>query len=230
MIAYGICIGPSQNYETICRPSLPPGAFVRERRNQASIFSAYNSILDEVLAAEPEVEAVVLVHDDVALGAQFESEVRVALETGAGIVGSIGAIRPPSIAWWEGAARGRVVESGKTIDYGAGTYEVDTVDGLVMVLARACAMKIRFDSRTYHGFHGYDADYCYEAKRAGFRVIVAPLTLVHHTKASRGDPIAWRAADLAWQRKWGITSRPTLTLRYARLTAYRLRHAMNGLK
>lgn len=216
MFAYGVCIGPSDSYERICRPSLPLAAVVSERRQQSSIFIAYNSILKEVTASSS-LEAVVLLHDDVELGPAFEQDVRAALTTGAGVIGTIGSRHPPSIAWWLGETRGRAAETVRLFDHGGGTHDVDTVDGFIMVLSPDCARSVRFDEHTYFGFHAYDIDYCYEARRAGYRVVVAPLDVVHHTKGTLGDVIAYRQADLAWQRKWHLVPPYLLAVRRAKL-------------
>jgi GT2 family glycosyltransferase len=108
-------------------------------------------------------------------------------------------------------------------DFGGGTHDVDTVDGFAMVISPSCARIIRFDEYTYRGFHGYDIDYCYEAKRAGFRVVVAPLDLVHHTKGTLGDVTAYRQADLAWQRKWRRVPSYLLAVRRAKLALFKAR-------
>jgi 2-polyprenyl-3-methyl-5-hydroxy-6-metoxy-1,4-benzoquinol methylase len=227
MITYGVCIGPSDSYEWVCRPSLPSAAVVSERRQQSSIFQAYNSILEE-LTALSNLEAVVLVHDDVELGPRFEDGVRAALTTGAGVIGAIGSLYPPSIAWWKGETRGRAVETRRVFDSGGGTHDVETVDGFVMVLSPDCARRVRFDERTYPGFHGYDIDYCYEAKRAGFRVVVAPLDCVHHSKGSPYG-IAYRQADLAWQRKWHRVPPYLLAVRRAKLALAQARRSRVGV-
>ena len=101
---------------------------------------------------------------------------------------------------------------------------MDTVDGFVMVLSPDCARTVRFDERTYRGFHGYDIDYCYEAKRAGFRVVVALLDCVHHPKGTL-DMIAYRQADLAWQRKWHRVPPYLLAVRRAKLALAQVRRS-----
>lgn len=205
MIGYGVCVGPTEKYETICKPALPATAVIFERRGYPSIFAAYNSIMDEA-AAQPDLEALVLLHDDVALGPSFEGDLHAALATGAGVIGAVGSVRPHSIAWWKGEPRGRAVELDRVFDYGGGTHAVDTIDGLIMVVARAVVMSIRFDENTFAGFHAYDIDFCFTAQRAGWRIVVAPLDLVHHTKANLGDVNGWRKADLLWRQKWGEVS------------------------
>jgi hypothetical protein len=218
MIVFGVCVGPSDKYERICHPSLPKGALVLTRTNQVSIFSAYNSILDE--AAEiPDMEAVALIHDDIEVGPSFEQDVRIALNTGAGVVGAIGSLDPFSLAWWKGHRRGYAVEPGRIVDHGVGFHEVHTVDGMAMVLSPECARSVRFDAKTFSGGHAYDIDFCFEASTRGYRILVAPLDVRHHTKGTLGDVLAYRRADLALQSKWKLTPKPTLFLRRAKLAA-----------
>ena len=216
MIVFGVCVGPSDNYERVCQPSLPRDAVVLTRTNQKSIFSAYNSILDEAVQI-PDLEAVALIHDDVELGPLFESNVRVALSTGAGVVGAVGSLDPPSLAWWKGEKRGFALEARRTLDFGAGVHEVHTVDGMVMVLSGQCARSARFDERTYRGFHGYDIDFCFQARSDGHEIMVAPLDLRHHPKGTLGDVLSYRRADLTLQRKWKLTSKPVWMIRRAKL-------------
>lgn len=212
-------MGPRGSFGDVCRPSIPAGSILLTRTDQASIFSAYNSILDEALEV-PNLEAVALIHDDVEVRPNFEANVRSALATGAGVIGAIGSVGAPSIAWWDGEKRGWVRDATLgELDFGAGVHSVDTVDGMALVISALCAQAVRFDARRYRGFHGYDSDFCFEARKAGFRVIAAPLDLVHHSKAKLGDEIAYRRADLTWQRKWGRTPSWLLALRHLKLAA-----------
>ena len=138
MLVYGVCIGPSETYDRVCKPSLPEGSVVLERHQQSSIFVAYNAILDDFMGLVG-AEALVLLHDDVEIRPAFERQVRAALDSGASIIGAIGSLHPRSIAWWEGDQRGCVVEPYRRFDYGGGLHEVDTIDGLIMVLSHRCA-------------------------------------------------------------------------------------------
>ncbi len=218
MIIYGVCVGGRGTFNSILRPSLPETATVLTRHRQTSIFDAYNSILDEA-SMSPNVEALVLLHDDIELGADFEIQVRHALRFG-DVIGSIGSIGPRSIAWWDADRRGRVVDSRIGLqDFGGGIAEVDTIDGLVMILSPV-AQTLRFDSHGFRGFHGYDIDFCFQARHSGMRVIVAPLDLIHHSQHSLNDSGRAKSfwiADLVWQRKWMGLSRRRQWLRRTRL-------------
>jgi len=184
---------------------LPSDAVVLERRGFRSIFSADNSIMD-VASGMVDPEALVLLHDDVAVGACFERDLRAALATGADVVGAVGAVRPRSIAWWKEESRAGRVGMERVLDYGGGRHSVDTVDGLLMVLTADVVTSTRFDQQTFSAFHGYDIDFCCTARSQGLEVVVAPLDLVHNTKANRRDINAWRRAELRWRRKWGHVS------------------------
>jgi GT2 family glycosyltransferase len=222
MIVFGICIGPSGNFERVCRPSLPGDAVVLARRHQTSICSAYNSILDEAIRI-PDLDAVALIHDDVELGPRFEEDVRDALSSGAGVIGAVGSLNPYSIAWWKGDNRGFLSEGKRTLDFGGGIHEVHAVDGLAMILSADCARSVRFDARSFPAFNGYDVDFCFQARQAGHQILVAPLNLIHHTSASLADVLAYRRADLTLQRKWKLTATPVWIIRRAKLAVVVLR-------
>ncbi len=229
MLAYGICIGKTDKFITVCQPTIPSGSPVLVRRGQESIYTAYNSIIEEALELD-QLEALVLLHDDVALGQGFEDDVRRALSLGADIVGAVGARNPRSIAWWEGEKKGKAIEPTRVFDYGGGVHEVDTVDGLIMVLSRAAVTKLRFDDARFSGFHGYDIDLCSTARLIGMNVVVAPLDLVHHSKGSLGDVNAWRKADLEWRRKWRHISAIGYIAGRAALQAHIVSHATRRLR
>ena len=64
---------------------------------------------------------------------------------------------------------------------------------------------LRFDEQTCTGFHGYDADICFQARAAGKRVVVDEIAVVHHTKGGYGDMAAYAACNAAFRAKWGLT-------------------------
>lgn len=222
MIAFATCVADPEKYATIAMPGLratiEPDSVVIEAETETSIFTAYNEILDAVRSL-PGLEALVLLHEDTAIREPgFCAKVRdlVALPDVA-VVGVVGAREVRSLAWWNAPQRfGRVIESRGAIDFGVGTHDVETVDGLLMVLSPWAVRNLRFDEETFTGFDGYDADYCAQARDAGKRVIVGPLEVEHrHTRqglarSEDGEPDvssageAFERADLLWREKWGI--------------------------
>ncbi|MFL6110645.1 MAG: glycosyltransferase, partial [Catenulispora sp.] len=166
-------------------------------------FEAYNEVLDAVADLDG-MDALVLLHEDVEItDPGFCARIRAALQQpDVAILGAVGARRVSGLAWWEGETFGRVIESRGPIDFGGGTHDVETVDGLMLVLSPWAVRNLRFDAERFTGFHGYDADICFQARAAGRRVLVTDLPLVHHTKGGYGDLEAYRAADRAWREKW----------------------------
>ncbi|HEU4657946.1 MAG TPA: glycosyltransferase [Capillimicrobium sp.] len=219
MIAFASCVGTREKYEGCAVPGLrrvaEPDSVFAELTTTTSIHEAYNEALDHFAAVDG-LEALVLMHEDVELfGARFCSSVRISLRDPAvAVVGAIGARDVRSLAWWEGEMVGRVAETRGMIDHGFGVPEVDAVDGLLMVLSPWAVRNLRFDDRTYTGFHAYDVDFCFTARAAGRKVVVADLPLMHHTKGGYGDKAAWDAADAAFRAKWGL-DRTTLRIRSA---------------
>jgi hypothetical protein len=207
MIVFAACVGSPEKFATCALHGLRLAAETDspliEATTDRSIFEAYNEVLDAVAGLDG-LEALVLLHEDVEIvDPGFCARIRAALQQpDVAIVGAIGARGVTSLAWWEGETFGRVLESRGPIDFGGGTHEVETVDGLMLVLSPWAVRTLRFDQQRFTGFHGYDADICFMARAAGRRVLVTELPLVHHTKGGYGDFEAYRAADRAWREKW----------------------------
>lgn len=207
MLAFGVCIGSEEKYRAYAQQGLrrcaAPGAPIAECRESTSIFAAYNEILD-AFANTADLEGLALLHEDVELrDPLFEEKVRLALaDEEVAVVGVIGARSVSSLAWWEGEGRGRCAERRGLIDFGGGSHDVDTLDGLLLVLSPWAVRTLRFDDVTFRGFHGYDADICFQARAAHRRVRVVDVDLFHHTKGGYGDVEAYRAADAAFKAKW----------------------------
>jgi hypothetical protein len=204
--------------DSVRAPSVP----VYEIRGEHSLFRAYNEILDRA-AADPLVEALVLVHEDNTIQDPcFESKARDALaDPDVGIVGAIGAIGIGGIDWWVherlvGAARLRppvpfppwgppLVGGGEIVGPGGGG-EVDMVDGFLLVLSRWVIDELRFDESLGPGFDGYDADLCFQARERGRKVVVAEFAVEHHYRwadlENEEYRSAWKRAHVAFRRKW----------------------------
>ena len=216
MIGFGTAVGPRGTFATMTLPSITAtagtGALILERQDADSLASAYNSMIAEALAV-PDLEALVLLHDDVVIeDRNFVARIRRLLQaTDVGVIGVVGASRLHGLRYWDGRRPcGRVRDGERFVDFGPLRGEVDAVDGLLMVLSRAAMEQVAFDEVTFPGFHGYDADYCFSCSAAGLRVLVEPFGLYH---GSTGDDAseAFAVADAAFRRKWAHRlGRPTL--------------------
>ncbi len=207
MIVYGVCIGNEERFRLTARDGLTSvmteGDRLLLRRDQRSIFAAYDSILDEASQLSA-VEAVVLLHEDVRVGPRFASEIRYAMaQPNVAVAGSVGARRPKSLRWWEsGHLFGHVTETRGDLDWSRGVADVDTVDGLLLVLSPWAAAELRFSAPGYRGFHAYADELCFRALAQNRRVIVSDFEVVHVTQGGYGDRAAFVRGDLTWRRRW----------------------------
>jgi hypothetical protein len=217
MILVGICAGPTERCESIARPSVVrclPDAQVVVLREQRSIFTAYNAILEMAMGV-PSLDAVLLLHDDAELRQpDLEQVLRDSLAADVAVVGVIGSRRPSRLGWTSGSpTAGRVVDfcgpdgSEQLIEGDLGApAEVDTVDGFFLALSPWVVRTLRFDDRRYRGFDGYSADLCAQARKHGKRVVVAPIDVVHHA-TDGGDHrklagAGYMRSNLIWKSKW----------------------------
>ncbi len=206
MIAFAACIGTQETFQRYARPTLArcaePDSQLAEIETD-SIFSGYNEALDAFSSSE-DLEALVLLHEDVSIDDQhFCAKVRARLaDPSVAVIGAIGATGVRSLCWWEGQIRGRVHETRGLIDHGAGCWDVDSVDGLLMILSPWAVRNLRFDDNNFHGFHGYDVDFCFQARAAGRRVVVDDFAVFHHTRGGIGDGSDFWRADGILRRKW----------------------------
>jgi GT2 family glycosyltransferase len=84
----------------------------------------------------------------------------------------------------------------------ARTGEVDTLDGLLLVLAPWAVRNLRFDELLGR-FHGYDFDFCLQVRAAGRKVATADLKIVHHHSLELlDDPEMWVEANVRLTDKW----------------------------
>jgi hypothetical protein len=224
MFAFGCAIASERDYSRYAlrgiRRAGEPDSVVVERRGQSCIFRAYNSMIDEVRDLA-DLEALVLLHEDTEIGSSdFATRVRgLFVDPLVAVVGAIGGIDVFSLAWWDGAGRGRVAaprierRAGILSDSGVAAGEVDAVDGLILVLSPWAVRQLRFDESLGPGFHGYDVDICFQARAMGRRVVVDDLGAIHH--AARGFTSMheeWIRADVAFRRKWERSSLMQRTL------------------
>ena len=224
MIAYGTCIGSDERFARFAEPGIlraaGPDPVVLKRWEQKSLFAGYNSILDEAREL-PDLEALVLLHDDTELqDAGFETKVRELFsDPSIGLAGAIGASHVTSLAWWKGERHGRASWNGppgegpRVDDFGAETVDVDCVDGFLLVLSPWVVGNLRFDDRTFHGFNGYGVDLGFSVRRSGKRVVVSDFPLHHHDRPR--NPLDLRRANVRWRAKWGFDSKLMVPARLA---------------
>lgn len=225
MIAFGCAIHSEEKYKRFCLPGIDrvrkPGAPLIELRGRTCLFSAYNEILDQTRAA-PRIDALVLIHEDTEIrDDHFEERVRWALaDPAVAIVGTIGSVGVQGIDWWvhsygvgssilapiDAAELYETELIGGTEVSGSGSSgEVDMVDGYLLVLSRWAIHSLRFDERVVGpGFHGYDADICFQARERGRKVFAAEMAVAHHRNSVSPTPYRedWMRAQIAFRRKW----------------------------
>jgi glycosyl transferase family 2 len=210
MIAFATCVASQDKFAAFAGPGLrramEPDSMLAELTADRSIHEAYNEAF-EYFAGVDGLEALVLLHEDTELlDDDFCQRVRAALaDPTVALVGPIGARGVPGLAWWEGAIAGRVVETRGIVSGPTDPPDVDSLDGLLMVLSPWAVKNLRCDTTTFTGFHAYDVDLCFQARAADRRVVVAELNAFHHTKGGFGDTQAWERADTAFRAKWNLS-------------------------
>jgi hypothetical protein len=225
MIAFGAAIADEGKWERYAlkgiRQSVAADPIVISRRGVSSIFGAYNEILEEA-AADPRIESLVLIQEDTEIREdKFEDKLRGALDDpGVAIVGTIGAVGVQGIDWWQhdygiGSSILEPIDpeilfetpllEGSEMSGAGGFGDVDMVDGYLMGFSRWAIKELRFDdTEVGPGFHGYDADICFQARERGHRVFVAEMSVAHHRNSVSPTPYRedWLRAQIAFRRKW----------------------------
>ncbi len=225
MIVFGTAITDLDVYERCAAPGIQrlrdadPEIETLAFASVGSIFRNYNLILDEV-AKRDDVEALILIHQDAEIhDPQFVMKLRQALaDPEVGIVGCAGAKDVRSIAWWEGSItwasfthRYEELGGGEIPAFSWATDdlppfaqlgEVDSVDGFVLGLPPWTIANLRFDE-SLGQMHGYDFDYCMQARAAGKKVITADFQVIHHHSLRLlEDPETWITAYMRTREKW----------------------------
>ena len=223
MIAFGCAITDPEVYERCAAPGIElasePDSPVFAHAATGSLFRSYNILLDEAAELE-DLEALVLVHQDSEIvDPDFCTKVRTALSNpDVAVIGCVGAIGVRSIAWWEGSVTWASF-SHRYPEFGGGEFpafawdpdnlpayartgEVDTIDGFVMGLSPWAVRELRFDE-SLGKIHGYDFDFCLQARAAGRQVHTADLHVVHHHSLELiGDAETWIEAHMRVAEKW----------------------------
>jgi Glycosyltransferase like family len=223
VIVFGTAITEVEDYDRWALPGIKRVAEADSKilahQTTGSLFRNYNLMLD-LAGDERDLEALVLVHQDAELiDEDFCATVRQALsDPDVAVVGCVGAIGVRSIAWWEGAVTWasfihRYEEIGGG-DFTAMTFnkdehpsytrtgEVDSIDGFVMVLSPWAVRELRFDE-SLGRLHGYDFDFCCQARAAGRKVMTADFRAIHHHSLDLiSEPNAWTESYIRLAEKW----------------------------
>jgi GT2 family glycosyltransferase len=223
VIVFGTAVTDAEAYELYAIPGIrraaEPDSVVFGHQTAGSVFHNYNLLLDKA-GAYDDLEALVLVHQDVEIAdPDFPAKVREAFrDPDVAILGCVGAVGVRSIAWWQGAVTWASMTH-RYPEYGggdfpamswrsqeapsyAGTGEVDSIDGLVMVLSPWAVRELRFDE-SLGKLHGYDFDICMQARAAGRKVATAGFRVIHHHSLELiSDPETWTHAYIRLVEKW----------------------------
>lgn len=223
MIVFGTAVTDPETYDRCAAPGIErasePDSVVLAHQTAGSLFRNYNLLLD--MATEHEdLEALVLVHQDAELDdLDFARKVRDVLrDPDVAIIGCVGAVGVRSIAWWQGAVTWASVTH-RYPEYGGGDTEaagwdpekvpsyahpgeVDSIDGVVMVLSPWAVRELRFDE-SLGNLHGYDFDICMQARAAGKKVVTVDFRVIHyHSLELINDPEAWTQSYIRLVEKW----------------------------
>jgi hypothetical protein len=223
VIVFGTAVTDPETYDRCAAPGIQraaePDSVILAHQTAGSLFRNYNLLLD--MAREHEdLEALVLVHQDAELDdLDFASKVREALsDPEVAIVGCVGAVGVRSIAWWQGAVTWASVTH-RYPEYGGGDTEaagwdpgklpsyahpgeVDSIDGVVMILSPWAVRELRFDE-SLGNLHGYDFDFCMQARAAGKKVVTADFHVIHHHSLELiNDAEAWTQSYIRLVEKW----------------------------
>jgi hypothetical protein len=223
MIAFGCSITDPKMYERCARPGIElasePDSELFAQSSAGSLFRSYNILLD-LAAAQEDLEALVLVHQDAEIvDPEFCSKLRGAMsDPEVALVGAGGAVGVRSIAWWQGSVTWASFTT-KFEELGGGevpgltwhrdkipsfahTGEVDTIDGFVIGMSPWAVRELRFDE-SLGKIHGYDFDLCCQARSAGRKVVTEDLRVIHHHSLDLiGDFEGWIAAHIKVAEKW----------------------------
>jgi hypothetical protein len=223
LIVFGTAVTDAKTYDRYAAPGIRRAAeedsTVLAHKSAGSLFRNYNLLLDQA-AAHDDLEALVLLHQDVEIADEdFVVTVRDALtDPDVAIVGCVGAVGVRGLAWWNGALTWAGVTHSYP-EYGGGEFpaiswrpeaipswastgEVDSIDGLVMVLSPWAVRELRFDE-SLGELHGYDFDICMQARAAGKKVATAPFRVIHHRSLELiSDPEVWIQAYMRLGEKW----------------------------
>jgi Glycosyltransferase like family len=223
MIAFGCSVTSPDAYERYAgrgiRLAAEPDSGIYVHAAAGSVARSYNLVLDKA-TEHGDLEAVVLLHQDAEItDPDFCRKLRAAVsDPMVGIVGCVGAVGAPTMAWWEGSVTWgsfarcypeldgtgmpELSWNGEMLPSHAPLGEVDTLDGFMMAVSPWVANNLRFDE-SLDIVHGYDFDFCLQVRAAGRRVLAADIDVKHHHPLDLvTDPEGWSEAHMRVAEKW----------------------------
>lgn len=91
--------------------------------------------------------------------------------------------------------------SNKEFSNGQRLVELASIDGLWMCIRRNLFDTIRFDDKTFTGFHCYDSDICMQILTAGYRIKVTYDVSIIHNSDGTYNSTFFKNIEL-WHKKW----------------------------
>lgn len=205
MIVYGCCVGSWDKFHQWVAPKTE-GRVVIATSGHTGIVKAYNFMLDTVAGWE-DVEALILLHDDLELlDPEAEAKLVAPLEDpDVGLVGVAGG-GTGSLYWWtHQPVIGHQRTDVQDIDFGQREGDVTLVEGSVMVLSPWVVENLRFDPQ-FTWFHGYD-EIGMQVRNVGKRCVVVDVDTHHHNSMgyiSEHSAAMCREADRLYREKWNL--------------------------
>jgi hypothetical protein len=208
VIAFGTAVTDGAAYATMALPGIERAAeadsLVLTREGHGSIQRACNELLEEA-AERSDLEALILLHQDLELRDDtLLARLRPLLaDPRVGLLGLAGGRGLRSLAWWESDLYGAAYVPAQSTRFSRGSFEVDVVDGVLLVLAPWAVRMLRFDEAFAADFHGYDVDIALQVRSVGGRVIATDVEYFHHwLKDPAEDRASWVRNAVRLQRKW----------------------------
>lgn len=219
MIAFASLMTSPDPYVRYARPGIElaaePDSEVLALASVGTLGRGCNLLLDTIAPLE-DLEGLVVIHphtqiDDPALCAKVREALSDPDVAVAGAVGSRGA---HSLAWWEGEItsgevthrfnehRGGELPAYSWKPSGRAPAEADVVDGFLMALSPWAVRNVRFDEALTLG-HGFDVDFCHQVRKAGKKVVVADIRVIHHRSLKLfEDQPKWVEGHIQLAEKW----------------------------
>jgi hypothetical protein len=180
-------------------------------KNEYSIFSAYNSGI-----SKSKFPYICFVHDDVLFmtenwGMHICNHL---IDSSVGIIGVAGGDLMTKVPapWSVSGIAKNFIQSDKSQkrksvnhtaqkNQGSIIQEVVLLDGVLLCMSRILLEKIRFDDKTFDGFHAYDIDICIQVKLAGYKnFVVYDIAIEHFSHGFRNKE--WVMNMLKVFTKW----------------------------